>query len=129
MNERPRPVVGHIIEFIGVSEYRRLLVVVGIPVISAVLLWQRNSLGTAAVLLAVVLAVFLYTRSTARQTIAASTYATGVLLITLFLLALYWTWSQGSTEPLGDVVSRYRWRAVTGALLIGLGLWLRQIEV
>lgn len=126
MNKRPLPVVGHIIEFIGLSEYRRLLVVVGIPVLFAVLVWQGNRLGLAAIFFAVCLAAFLYTRPTAQETIAASAYATGVVLIGLVLLGIYWNWSTASTAAWVDNTVRYR--VVTGVLLIGLGLWLRQIE-
>jgi heme/copper-type cytochrome/quinol oxidase subunit 4 len=126
MNKRPSPVIGHIIAFIDHSEYRRLLMVVGTPTGFAVLVWQQNRLGTAAVILAVCLAAFLYTRPAAQQTIAASAYGTGVVLISLVLLGVYLIWSTASTAAWVD--NTIRWRAVTGALLLGLGLWLRQIE-
>lgn len=128
MDEGPRTVAGHMIEFVGITEFRRLLVVVGIPVVFVALLWEGNNLGIAAVFLAAGLATFLYTRPTAQKTIAASAYATGVAMVSLFLLELYWNWSQGSTASLVDVATEGRWRAVTGTVLVGLGLWLRQRE-
>jgi len=127
MDERSRTVVGRVVEFVDRTECRRLLVVVGIPVLFAVVLYERNQLGTAAVLLAPVLAAVLYTRPTTHRTIAAGAWGTGALLIGLFALALYWNWSMGSTEPLRDVVTRFRWRAVAGAALVGLGLWIRRL--
>lgn len=85
--------------------------------------------GVLVLLLAVGLATVLYTRTTAQRTIAASAYGVGVLMISLFLLELYWNGTQGSTEPLIGTATRVLWRAVTGTVLIGLGLWLRQVDL
>ncbi|MFC7021085.1 MULTISPECIES: hypothetical protein [Haloarcula] len=128
MDKHPRTVVGDISEFVGSTERRRLVVVVGIPIAFVVLLYEQNVLGTTAILFAAVLAVFLYTRPTAQKTIAASAYVTGVLAISLLLLELYWNWSGGSTASLAGIAIDGRWRVVTGILLVGLGLWFRQVE-
>lgn len=102
--------------------------VVGVPVVFVALFELTANFGVLILFLAAGLATFLYTRRTARKTIAASAYGTGVLMCGLFLLVLYWNGAQGSTEPLIGAVTRVLWWAVTGALLIGLGLWLRQVE-
>jgi hypothetical protein len=49
-------------------------------------------------------------------------------MVGLFLLELYWNGAYGSTEPLIGTAARVLWQAVTGSVLVGLGLWLRQIE-
>jgi hypothetical protein len=129
MNRRLRTVVGKIIEFVAFSERRRLLVVVGVPALFVVLLDFVANYGVLILLLAAGLATVLYTRSAAQQTIAASVYGVGVLLISLFLLELYWNGALGSTEPLQGTATRLLWRVVTGTVLVGLGLWLRQTDL
>lgn len=128
MDKRPQTVVGHGIEFVARTEYRRLIVVIGIPVVFLALLVARNNLGLSGLLFVVGLVGFLYTRPTAQQTIAASAYATGMLMIGLFLLELYYNGARGSTEPLIGTATRVLWLAVTGTVLTGLGLWIRQAD-
>ncbi len=128
MDKRPQTVVGHGIEFVARTEYRRLIVVIGIPVVFLALLVARNNLGLSGLLFVVGLVGFLYTRPTAQQTIAASAYATGMLMIGLFLLELYYNGARGSTEPLIGTATRVFWLAVTGTVLTGLGLWIRQAD-
>lgn len=128
MDKRPQTVVGHGIEFVARTEYRRLIVVIGIPLIFLALLVTGNNLGFAGLLFVVGLVAFLYTRPTVQQTIAASAYATGVLMIGLFLLELYYNGARGSTEPLVGTATRVLWLAVTGTVLTGLGLWIRQAD-
>lgn len=129
MNKHLRTVVSHIVEFVAVTERRRLLVVVGIPVLFVVLFEFVANFGVLVLVLAVGLATVLYTRSTVQKTIAASVYGCGVLMLSLFLLELYSTGAQGSTEPLKGTATRVLWRAVTGTVLIGLGLWIRQADL
>jgi len=129
MDRRPRTVAGDLVEFVALTELRRLIVVVGTPVVFVALLYEQNSLGMAVLLLAAGLATVLYTRTTARKTVAASAYATGVLMISLLLLELYWNWAQGGTASQAAIVTENLWQPVAGTLLIGLGLWLRHIEL
>jgi len=129
MDRRPRTVAGDLVEFVALTELRRLIVVVGTPVVFVALLYEQNSLGMAVLLLAAGLATFLYTRTTAQKTVAASAYATGVLMISLLLLELYWNWAQGGTASQAAIVTENLWQPVAGTLLIGLGLWLRHIEL
>lgn len=129
MNKHLRTVVSHIVKFVAVTERRRLLVVVGIPVLFVVLFEFVANYGVLVLVLAVGLATVLYTRSTVQKTIAASVYGCGVLMLSLFLLELYSTGAQGSTEPLKGTATRVLWRAVTGTVLIGLGLWIRQADL
>lgn len=129
MDKRPQSVVGQVVEFVALNERRRLLVVVGIPMLFVILVDIIANYGVVIILLAAGLATVLYTRSTAQRTIAASLYGVGVLLISLFLLELYWNGARGSTEPLIITATRVLWEAVTGAVLVGFGLWLRQIDL
>lgn len=129
MNKCPRTVAGQIIEFVAFSERRRLLVVVGVPALFVVLLDFVANYGVLILLLAAGLATVLYTRSTAQKTVAASVYGAGILLISLFLLELYWNGVLGSTEPLQSTATRLLWRVVTGTVLVGLGLWVRQTDL
>lgn len=129
MHTRPRTAVCRIVAFVAVTERRRLLVVAGVPIFFAILLDLVANYGVLVLFLAVGLATVLYTRSTAQKTIAAGVYGVGALLIGLFLLELYWNGSRGSTEPLIGTATRVLWRAVTGIGLVGLGLWLRQIDL
>jgi hypothetical protein len=129
MNKRLRTVVGQLVEFVALTERRRLLVVVGIPLVFVVLLDFVANYGLLIPLLAVGLTTVLYTRSTAQKTVAASVYSVGVVLLGLFLLELYWNRALGSTEPLIRTATRVLWQAVTGSVLVGLGLWLRRIEL
>lgn len=128
MYRRPLTAVNHIVEFISVTERRRLIVVVGIPVLFVALFELTANYGVLILLLAVGLAAFLYTRPTAQKTIAASAYGTGMAMVGLFILELYWNGTRGSTEPLIGTATRVLWVSVTGTVMIGLGLWLRQIE-
>ncbi|MFC7076448.1 hypothetical protein [Haloarcula halophila] len=129
MNDGPGTGVGRAVEFVALTERRRLLVVIRVPVLFVLLFGSVANYGSFVVLLAVGLAAVLYTRSTARETIAASAYGVGVLPIGLFLLELYWNGAQGSTEPLIGTATRFLWRAVVGTVLIGLGLWLRRADL
>jgi hypothetical protein len=129
MDKRLRTVVGPIVKFVARTERRRRLVVVGIPLVFVVLLDLLANYGVLVLGLAGGLATVLYTRSTAQKTIAAGVYGVGVLMVGLFLLELYWNGAYGSTEPLIGTAARVLWQAVTGSVLVGLGLWLRQIEL
>lgn len=128
MYKHPQAVVDHIVEFVALTERRRLIVVVGIPVLFVALFELTANYGVLILLLAAGLIAFLYTRPTAQKTIAASAYGAGVLMVSLFLLELYWHGATGSTEPFIGVSTRTLWLVVTGTVLTGLGLWLRQIE-
>lgn len=129
MDNRSRPIVGRIVTAAAGSERRRLLVVLGVPVLFAALIDLTANFGVGILFVAAGLAAFLYTRPTAQETVAAACYGAGTVLIGLFLLELYLNGAQGSTEPLLGTATRVLWRAVMGASLIGLGLWLRRIEL
>jgi hypothetical protein len=129
MDKCPRTVVDRVVSLVAVSEHRRLLVVVGVPVSFVVLSELVANNGALALLLAVGLAAVLYTRSTATETIVASALGVGVLLIGLFLLELYWNGVRGSTEPLLGTATRVLWQAVAGIVLLGFGLWLRAVDL
>lgn len=129
MNERSRTAVGRTVEFVASTERRRLLVVVGIPLLFAVLFEAVANYGVLPTLLAAGLAAVLYTRPTAQKTLAAGACGVGALMIGLFLLELYLNGAHGSTEPLIGAATRVLWRAVTGIVLLGLGLWLRRVDL
>ena len=129
MTNRLRTVVGRGVDFVAATDRRRLLVVVGPPLLFAVVFEFAADYGVYPVLLAAGLSAVLYTRPTAQETIAASAYGVGALLIGLFLLELYWNGARGSTEPLVGTATRLLWRAVAGSVLLGLGLWIRRVEL
>lgn len=129
MNERLQATVGQIVEFVARTERHRLIVVLAIPILFVILLDVVANYGLLPVLFAAGLAAVLYTRPTAQQTIAASIYGVGVLMIGLFLLELYWNGAWGSTEPLIGTATRVLWQALIGSMLVGVGLWLRHISV
>jgi len=129
MKSRVATAVGDLVSFVALSERRRLLVVVGIPVLFVALFELTANRGALVVLLAVGLATYLYTRPTPQETVAASAYATGALIVTLFLLELYWGRAGGSTESMVGTATRFLWRLIAGTSLLGLGLWLRRMEV
>jgi len=129
MKTGPRTVADHLCAFVAVTERRRLLIVVAVPALFALLFEIVANFGVVPLILGTGLAVFLYTRSTVQATVAASAYGVGVLMIGLFALVLYWNGVRGSTEPLLGAAARILWWAVTGTVLIGLGLWLRRLEL
>lgn len=129
MKDHPGRLVGSIVAFVAVTERRRLLVVIGIPIVFLLSVDIIANYGVAIILLAAGLATVLYTRSTAQTTLAASLYGPGVLLLSLFLLELYWNGARGSTEPLLGTATRVLWELVTGTVLVGLGLWVRQLDL
>ncbi|RNJ26390.1 hypothetical protein [Halosegnis longus] len=128
MNTQLRTVLGQIIAFVAATERRRLLVVVTVPLVFTIWLDVVANYGVLILFLAVGLAAGLYTRPTAQKTVAAGVYGVGVLLISLFLLTLYWTFARGSTESLLSTVTRMLWQALLGTVFVGLGLWIRQTE-
>lgn len=104
------------------------MVVVGVPVAFAALFELVADYGALPLLLAAGLAAVIYTRPTARKTVAAAVYGVGALLVGLFLLELYLNGAQGSTEPLAGTATRVLWRAIAGTALIALGLGIRRAE-
>lgn len=128
MYKRLRVTVGHTVEFVSVTERRRLIVVGGVPVLFVALFEVIANFGAVILLLGVGLAAVLYTRTTAQETVAAGAYGVGVLMSSLFVLELYLNGAQGSTEPLLGTAARLRWWAMAGTLLTVIGLWLRRTE-
>jgi|GEM_PF-1491107 len=129
METGPRTAAGRLFAFVAVTERRRRVVTVAIPALFVLVLDVVANFGVMILLLGAALAVFLYTRPTVQETVAASAYGVGGLLVGLFALVLYWNGAQGSTEPLLDAAARVGWWAAVGTALIGLGLWLRSLDV
>lgn len=128
MELRPRTVAGRVLEFVALTERRRVIVAVAVPTLFVVLFEIVANFGMLVLLLAAGFAVFLYTRATAQETVAAGAYGAGILMLSLFVLVLYWNGSQGSTESLIGTATRLLWWGVTGTVLIGLGVWLRHVD-
>lgn len=126
--ERPRTAVGYVVEFVAVTERRRVIVAVGVPFLFWLLFELNANLGVLPLILAAGLAAYLYTRGTAQKTLAASAYGTGLLMVGLFLLELYWNGARGSTESLEGIATRLLWWVLMGTVLIGLGIWIRRVD-
>lgn len=129
MNGRSRTVAGRVVDFLALTERRRLLVVAGVPAAFLALFELLADFGALTVALAVGLVAFLYTRGTTQRTLAAAVYGVGLLFVALFALDLYWNWARGSTEPLVGTATRLGWRAAVGTALFGVGVWLRRTDL
>lgn len=125
MGRRPRTAAGHVVEFVAVTERRRVTLAVGVPFLFWLLFELTANLGFLPLALAAGLAAYLYTRETARETLAASAAGTGLLMVGLFLLELYWNGARGSTESLEAVATRSLWWALVGTVLVALGIRFR----
>ncbi|SFL29079.1 hypothetical protein SAMN04487950_3286 [Halogranum rubrum] len=129
MSYRLQSAVGSVVESVGASERRRVLVALGIPLLFWLTVELAANLGFLPLVLAVGLAAYLYTRETEQETLAAGFAGVGLLLASLFLLQLYWVGATGSTEPLADAATRLSGWLLTGVVLLGLGYWLYRVEV
>lgn len=121
--------MGSVVEAVAVSERRRLLVVFGVPLSFWLVVELAANLGFPPLVLAAGLAAYLYTRGTVQATLAASSAGTGLLLVSLFLLQVYWLDTGGSTEPLAGAITRLSGWVLTGTLLVALGVWLSDVEL
>ncbi|WP_167768375.1 hypothetical protein [Haloarcula amylovorans] len=128
MSFRLRTAVGPVVESIDVSERRRVLVALGVPLAFWLVIELAANLGFLPLALAVGLAAYLYTRRTAQETLAASFAVTGLLVVALFLLQLYWVGARGSTEPLAGALTRLVGWPLTGTVLMVLGAWLYKAD-
>lgn len=129
MNRRLRTAVGPIVESVGGSERRRVLVSLGVPLSFGLVVELAADVGFLPLVLAVGLAAYLYTRTTAQETLAASSVGTGLLVVSLFLLQIYWVGARGSTEPLTGAITRLVGWFLTGIVLITLGSWLYNVNL
>lgn len=114
---RPGTAIGGIVDYVSVSERRRRAVAVGVPFLFWLAVELKANLGLLPVGLAAMLCAYLYTRSSGRETLAASAVGAGSLNIGLYLFEVYRTVAGGSTEPIADTAVR-----LSGWLLIGVGL-------
>ena len=129
MNEQLRAGVASVVDFVDHSERRRLAVVVGVSVCFVALFEFLANYGLFVVYLGLGIAVVLYTRPTAQQTVAAGGYVFGTLVLLLFGTELYLTVIRGSTESVTATAVRELWRVVVGTALLVVGLWLRRAEL
>lgn len=124
MSSRLRTAVGPLVEFVGASERRRLAVVLGVPFSFWLAVELAANLGFLPLVLAGGLTAYLYTRQTARATLAAGFAGTGLLLVSLFFLQMYQISAGGSTEPLAGAAARLFGWVLLGTLLLVFGAWL-----
>lgn len=124
MSSQPRTGAGSLVDSVAVSERRRVLVALGVPLVFCLAVELAANLGVLPLVLAAGLAAYLYTRPTARATLAAGAAGTGLLLISLFLLQSYSTVAGGSTESLAGAVARLFGWVLLGIALLALGAWV-----
>ncbi|ESP87148.1 hypothetical protein K933_15505 [Candidatus Halobonum tyrrellensis G22] len=96
----------------------------GVPLVFCLAVLSSSNLGYLVVVLAGGLAAYLYTRRTGRETLAAGLAGSGLLLVALFLLHLYWVGARGSTESLAGAAARLWGWPSAGAVLLALGYWV-----
>lgn len=123
-----RSVVGRLVDTVDVGERRRVAVVVAVPLLFWLGAELAANLGYLPLVVAVGLAVFLYTRATGRETLAASAYGTGLLVVAVALIQVYRAVAGGSTASLADTVGgQWPW-LLMGVVLIPFGVWLHSAE-
>lgn len=123
-----RAAAGRVVDSVSVSERRRAAVVVGVPFLFWLVVELAANLGFLPLVAAAVLSAFLYTRRSARETLAAGAYGTGMLAVGVALFQVYQTVAGGSTEALADTVVRLSGWPLTGVVLIILGAWLHRAD-
>lgn len=124
-----RAAVGRIVDVVEDSEWRRVALIAGVSLLFWLTVELAENLGFWPLVVAVGLAGFLYLQKTARETLAASAYGTGVLAVGVGLFLVYQSVAGGSTEPVVDTVLRVSGWPLAGAVLIGIGIWLHSADL
>ncbi|WP_205254100.1 MULTISPECIES: hypothetical protein [Halostella] len=83
---RSRSAAASVVEAVGGNERRRIIASLAVPLLFWLAVERAANLGALPLVAAAGLAAFLYTRTTARATLAAAAYGTGLLLVGVFLL-------------------------------------------
>lgn len=120
-----RAAAGRVVDSVHVSERRRVAVAVAVPFLFWLVVELGANLGFLPLVAAAVLGAFRYTRATARGTLAAGAYGTGLLAVGVAAVRIYQSVAGGSTETLADTVARLAGWPLAGVVLIVLGAWLR----
>lgn len=105
-----------------------MAVAVGIPLLFWLAVELAANLGVLPLVAAAGLAAYLYTRETARETLAAGAVGVGALLVGLFALELYRVRAGGSAESLTAAVARLGGWGLTGAFSLAVGVWLYRTD-
>lgn len=124
-----RAAVDPVVQFVDVSERRRVTVAVVVPSLFWLIVELAANLGVVPLVVAIGLAAYLYTRDTAQETLAASAYAPGLLAIGVGLFQVFLTVTGGSTEPFVDTVVRLSGWPLAGIALIAFGTWLYRVDL
>lgn len=111
------------------SERRRVAVIFAVSFLFWLAVELAANLGFLPLVAAVALGVFLYTRATAQETLAASAYGTGLLVVGVAVFQLYQGVAGGSTEPLAEAVLRLSAWPLAGIGLVVLGIWIHRADV
>lgn len=122
-------VAGRVVDYVRVSERRRIAVIVSVPFLFWLLVELAANLGFLPLIVAVGLGAYLYRQETVQETLAASAYVTGLLAISVALFQVYQNVIGGSTEPLIDTIVRLSGWPLTGAFLIVLGVWFHRADL
>lgn len=117
-----------VVDSVGVTERRRVLVALGVPLLFLVAVELGANLGFLPFVAALGLAAYLYTRDTARETLVAGALGTGLLFVGLFLFQLYKIEATGSTEALTAAATRLSGWLLVGALLVACGIVLSRVD-
>lgn len=121
-----RTAVSRIVDSVGVSEWRRVALAVGVPLLFWLVVEFGANLGFLPLAVAVGLGAYLYTRETARETLAASAHGTGLAGIAVFPIEVYRTVAGGSTASVVDTAIGLSGWLVAGVVLVAFGTWLRR---
>lgn len=124
-----RVTVGRIVDYVQVSQRRRVAVIAGVSFLFWLVVELAANLGIWPLVVAVGLVAYLYVQNTAQETLAASAYGTGVLAVGVALFLVYQSVAGGSTEPVADTVVRLSGWPLAGVVLIAAGVWLHRVDL
>lgn len=121
--------VGRVVDYVQVSQRRRMALIVGVSFLFWLVIELAANLGIWPLVVAVGLVAYLYVQKTAQETLAASAYGTGLLAVGVAAFLVYQSVAGGSTEPVADTVVRLSGWPLAGIVLIAVGIWLHRVDL
>jgi hypothetical protein len=123
--EMVRAAVAATVDFLDADEDRRQGLVFVVAFLAWLLVSGPASSDPVALLGAIGLGLYLYTRETARETVEACAWGTGALLVAVPLLGL----TAGTVPFAGAGAVTVVWSLLVGVSLLVFGIWLRRQDL